>query len=140
MFMYQFYRTSDSWSLLVLRVALGLVMFVHGLQKVGVIGDGNVAGVLEFLSGLGIPTLIAYLVIIGELVGGASLIVGFLSRFCAASIGVIMLGAVLMVHLPNGFFAGNGGYEFHILAIGMAIALTLAGGGKWSVDRVLSKE
>ena len=137
--MYKFLHTSDSWSPLFVRGALGLVMFVHGLQKIGFIGDGNVTGVLQFLTGLGIPTFIAYLVIVGELVGGASLILGFATRFCAASIGIIMLGAVLIVHLPNGFFAGNGGYEFHILAIGMSIALVLAGGGKLSVDRMLAK-
>ncbi|OGJ57841.1 hypothetical protein A2881_04500 [Candidatus Peribacteria bacterium RIFCSPHIGHO2_01_FULL_55_13] len=139
MSLHKLLRTSDSWSLLVVRLALGVVICVHGLQKLGVIGDGNVAGTTQFLTGLGIPSVIAYLVILGESVGGASLVLGFLTRFCAASIGIIMLGAITLVHAKNGFSMANGGYEFHLLAVGMAAALTLAGGGKWSVDRMIQK-
>jgi putative oxidoreductase len=132
-------RTSDSWSLLIIRVTVGGVMLVHGLQKLGVIGDGNWSGTMGFLTGMGIPSVVAALVILGESLGAASLILGFLSRFCAASIGIIMLGAIALVHVKNGFFAGNGGYEMPLLIVGSSLALVLAGGGKWSVDRMIQK-
>ena len=76
--------------------------------------------------------------------GALGLIFGFLSRLCAAGIAIIMLGAVFMVHIHNGFFMnwfGNSageGYEYHILAIGLAIVVLIKGGGKWSFDRGLS--
>ncbi|TSC96917.1 MAG: putative oxidoreductase [Candidatus Peregrinibacteria bacterium Greene1014_49] len=139
MFTQKFLRTSDSWSLLIVRVTVGGVILVHGLQKLGVIGDGNWSGTMGFLTGMGIPSIVAALVILGESVGAASLILGFLSRFCALGIGIIMLGAIMLVHAKNGFSAGNGGYEMHLLIIGMCAAIAVAGGGKWSVDRVIVK-
>jgi putative oxidoreductase len=133
----KFLRTSDSWSLLVLRLSVGGIMLPHGLQKIGLMGDGNWAGSMGFLTGMGIPTIIAALVIIGESVGALSLILGFLTRFCAASIGIIMIGAIALVHGKNGFSAGAGGFEYQLLITGCSLALTLAGGGKWSLDRVM---
>lgn len=135
----KFLRTSDSWSLLIVRVTVGGVMLVHGLQKLGVIGDGNWSGTMGFLTGMGIPALVAALVILGESVGAASLILGFFSRFCALGIAIIMLGAIALVHAKNGFFVGNGGYEMHLLIIGSSLAIVLAGGGKWSIDKMLAK-
>ena len=88
---------------------------------------------------MGIPTAIAALVIIGESVGGAALVLGLLTRFSAAAIAIIMIGAIALVHAKNGFFAGNGGYEMPLLILGSSLALVLAGGGKWSVDRMIVK-
>ncbi len=82
--------------------------------------------------------------ILGESPGSISLILGFVSRFCAFGIGCIMLGAILMVHHANGFFMnwqGNQkgeGFEYHLLALGLVLAVMLGGGGKWSVDRAIS--
>lgn len=135
----KFLRTSDSWSLLVLRLSVGGIMLPHGLQKLGLIGDGSWAGTMGFLAGMGIPAFIAALVIIGESVGALSLIFGFLTRFCAASIGIIMIGAIALVHAKNGFSAGSGGFEYQLLIVGTSLALTLAGGGKWSIDRLMAK-
>lgn len=136
---HKFFRTSDSWSPLVLRVALGGVMLVHGLQKLGVLEGGSIDGTVQFMGSLGVPALIAYLVILSESVGSLALILGFATRFSAAACAVIMLGAIFLVHWPNGFSMGNGGYEFHLVALGAAVALALAGGGKWSLDKMLSK-
>jgi putative oxidoreductase len=124
---------------LILRVFVGIMMLAHGLQKVGVVGDGGPGQVVGFMGGMGIPAVIAWLVIIAESVGALSLILGFLTRFCAASLIVVLSGAIVLVHLKNGFY-NPGGFELHFLAIGMLITLVINGGGMYSVDATLAKK
>ena len=142
-----FFQTDDSWTGLILRLTLGIVMFPHGAQKVlGWYGGYGFSSTLGFFTDtMHLPWIIAFLIIIGEFFGSLGLLVGFLTRFSAASIGVIMLGAITMVHWPNGFFmnwfgkqAGEG-YEYHLLVLGISVALLVTGGGKWSVDRELAE-
>ena len=142
-----FFQTDDSWAGLILRLTLGLVMFPHGAQKLlGWYGGYGFDGTLGFFTGkMGLPWLIAFLIIMGESFGSLGLLVGFLTRFSAASIGVIMLGAITLVHWPNGFFmnwfgkqAGEG-YEYHLLVLGISIALTVIGAGRWSVDQQIAE-
>jgi len=98
-----------------------------------------------FTQQMGLPWIIAFLIIIGESFGSLALLAGFLTRFTAASLAVIMLGAITMVHLPHGFFMNwfgqqqGEGYEYHLLVIGIAAALLIIGGGRWSVDRVVAE-
>ena len=136
--------TSDDRVLLVLRLILGLVMFPHGAQKlVGWFGGYGFSGTMEFMTGMGMPALVAFLVIMGESFGAIGLIAGFMTRFCAFGILLIMAGAIGLVHFKFGFFmnwSGQGageGYEYHLLAIGLALALLIRGGGAWSVDRAI---
>ncbi len=138
----------DNYSPIVLRVMLGIVMFPHGAQKVlGWFGGYGLEGTLGFLTQqVGLPMIIALLVITGEFLGPLGLIAGFLTRFSAAGIGIIMIGAVFTAHLGNGFFmnwsgkqAGEG-FEYHLLAIGIAIALMITGGGKYSLDQWVSEK
>jgi putative oxidoreductase len=142
-----FFQTDDGWTGLILRLTLGLVMLPHGAQKLlGLFGGFGFDGTLGFFTEkMGIPWIIAFLIIMGESFGSLGLIVGFLTRFSAASIGVIMLGAITLVHWPNGFFmnwygkqAGEG-YEYHLLVLGIAIALTIVGAGRWSVDQQIAQ-
>ena len=142
-----FFQTDDSWAGLILRLTLGLVMFPHGAQKLlGWYGGFGFDGTLGFFTGkMGLPWLIAFLIIMGESFGSLGLLVGFLTRFSAASIGVIMLGAITLVHWPNGFFmnwfgkqAGEG-YEYHLLVLGISIALAVIGAGRWSVDQQIAQ-
>ena len=141
------FDTDESWSGLILRLALGLVMFPHGAQKLlGWFGGFGFDGTLGFFTQkMGIPWIVAFLVIIGESFGSLALLAGFLTRFSAVSLAVIMLGAITMVHLPYGFFMNwfgqqqGEGFEYHLLVIGMAAALVLTGGGKWSVDRAIAE-
>ncbi len=130
---------------LVLRLALGIVMFPHGAQKLlGWFGGRGFFGNIELFHQLGFSTTIAVLVTIGEFFGGLGLIVGVLSRVAAGGIAIIMIGAVLTVNGQYGFFmnwAGTQtreGFEFHILAVGLAIGVMILGGGKWSIDRTLT--
>ena len=142
-----FFQTDDTWTGLILRLTLGLVMFPHGAQKLlGWYGGFGFSGTMGFFTEtMHLPWLIAFLVIIGESFGSVALLLGLLTRFTAASLAVIMVGAVAMVHLPHGFFmnwfgkqAGEG-YEYHLLVIGMSLALLVTGAGKWSIDKVIAE-
>jgi putative oxidoreductase len=139
------FQTDNGWTGLILRLTLGLVMFPHGAQKLlGWFGGFGFDGTMGFFTQkMGLPWLIVLLIIIGESFGSVALLAGFLTRFTAASLAVIMLGAIALVHLPNGFFMNwfgqqqGEGYEYHLLVIGIAAALLVTGGGKWSVDRTV---
>ncbi len=99
-----------------------------------------------FTHTLGIPAIFAFLAIIAELLGSIALIAGFLSRLAALGVGCVMVVAVLLVHLEHGFFmnwAGSQqgeGFEYHLLAIGIALALIIRGGGALSLDGLLQRK
>ncbi len=80
---------------------------------------------------------IGYLVAVGECLGGAGIVVGFLARFSAASNIVIMIGAIAMVHGEKGFFLANQGYEYNLALIGLLLPILLVGPGKFSIGRFL---
>lgn len=142
-----FFQTDDSWTGLILRLTLGIVMLPHGAQKLlGWFGGFGFDGTIGFLTQtMGLPWIIAFLIIMGESFGSLGLLVGFLTRFSVASIGVIMLGAITMVHLQYGFFMNwfgrqpGEGYEYHLLVLGISIALTVIGAGRWSVDQQIAQ-
>jgi len=122
-------------------------MFPHGAQKMlGWFGGYGFSGTFGYLTGsVGLPAPLAAAVIAIEFSAPLLLVVGFATRFAAAGITAIMLGAIATVHAPNGFFmnwsgqqAGEG-FEYHLLVIGMTLALILAGGGRWSADRALTE-
>jgi putative oxidoreductase len=135
--------TTDDPAALPLRLALGIMILPHGMQKVlGVFGGYGIAGTLSaFSSQLGIPRLLGVADMLAEFLGGIALIAGFGTRIAALAVGTVMAVAALLVHLPNGFFMnwfGNQkgeGIEFHLLALGIAIALVIKGGGRYSIDR-----
>ncbi len=145
--MYAFFKTDESWAGLILRVALGGVIFAHGAQKLlGWYGGFGFEGTMGFFTQkMGLPWLVAFLVIIGESIGSLGLLAGLFTRFTAASFIVIMLGAIVTVHLPQGFFMNwfgqqtGEGFEYHLLVIAMSLALLVVGGGKWSLDGLIAK-
>jgi putative oxidoreductase len=127
----------------VARVALGAIMFPHGAQKVlGWFGGYGFTGTLGFFTGkLGVPVAFALLAFAAEFLGAIGLVTGALSRIAAFGIACVMLVAVLTVHLSNGFFmnwtgqqAGEG-FEYHLLAIALAVVVMIKGGGAASFDR-----
>jgi putative oxidoreductase len=138
------FNTEDSISALVVRLTLGLVLLPHGMQKLlGLFGGHGFSATMDAMTGMGLPAIIVFLIIMAESFGAVSLILGVGTRFSAISISVIMIGA-LLIHLPNGFFmnwfgaqAGEG-FEYHILAIGLGIASFISGGGSFSFDKVIS--
>ncbi|MGB6383593.1 MAG: DoxX family protein [Terriglobales bacterium] len=138
--------TSNDVALTTLRVVLGVVFFAHGAQKMlGWFGGYGFHGTIGFFTHMGMPAPVAFLVICTEFFGGLGLIVGLLTRIAALGIGVEMIGAIFMVHLPNGFFMNwtgtqkGEGFEYHLLTIAIAAALLLRGAGAFSLDRSLSK-
>ena len=142
-----FFQTDDGWTGFILRTTLGMVMLPHGAQKLlGWYGGLGFSGTLGlFTEKMGIPLAVAFLVIVAESLGSLALLAGLLTRFTAASLAIIMLGAIVMVHLPHGFFMNwfgqqqGEGFEYHLLVIGIAAALLVTGGGRWSVDRIFAE-
>lgn len=129
-------RCADKWqdyAPLVLRLALGAVFAMHGYQKVFSIGHEGVAGFLGSLS-IPLPSLMAYILAYGELVGGVFLILGFLTHWAAKFATVVAIVAFFTVHVSKGFFISDGGYEFIILIGAAAISLMITGAGKYSLD------
>ncbi len=139
--------TEESWSLLVIRLMLGIVFFAHGSQKLlGWFGGYGFSGTMGyFTQQIGVPAFIGFLVIMIEFFGSLALIVGFLARLAALGVTAVMLGAIFTVHIHNGFFmnwsgqqAGEG-YEYHLLVLAMCLAIMIGGAGAASVDRALSR-
>ena len=142
----QLIHTTDDAVATFLRLVLGLVIFPHGAQKaLGMFGGYGYTGTMGFFTQqLHIPALFAFLAIVAEFAGSLGLITGLLTRVAAFGVLCNMLVATVLVHLPNGFFMNWGGnqkgegFEYHLLAMGIAIAVIVRGGGSASVDRVLS--
>lgn len=126
--------------LLVLRLVLGVIFIGHGAQKLfGSFGGPGLKGTAGFFEQLGIkpPYLMAVLAGLAEVVGGILVILGFLTPLATLALIVVMIIAVLTVHLKNGFFVTNGGYEFNLALAGMALTLLIVGAGAYSLDSAL---
>jgi len=141
------FDTADSWTMIVLRVILGLVIFPHGAQKLlGWFGGYGFTGTMNFFTGtVGLPWIIGFLVIIIEFFGSILLIAGTGTRIIALLYIVLATGIAISSHFQNGFFinwygnqAGEG-FEYFVLWIALAIALLINGGGRYSVDKLFLK-
>ena len=138
-------QTDNSFSTLLIRVALGVVFFPHGAQKVlGWFGGYGLTGTMGFFTGtLGIPAFFAALAIAAEFLGSIALVAGALTRVAALGIAAVMAVAMTM-HWQYGFFINwtgqqkGEGIEFHLLALAMALYLVIRGGGALSVDRAIA--
>jgi len=138
--------TSNDWTLTLLRLVLGLIFFAHGAQKVlGWFGGYGFSGTMGFFTNMmHIPAPFAVLAICAEFLGGIGLVVGALSRIAAFGIAVNMVVAILMVHSNFGLFMNwsgqqkGEGFEYHLLAIAIAVVLMARGAGALSVDQALS--
>jgi len=135
-------HTNDDVAMLVLRILLGVVFIPHGMQKIL-----GFSGTMQmFTTNLHIPWVFAFLAIMAEFLGSWGLITGLLTRVAAFGIAVNMVVAVYMLHWQNGFFMNwfgtqkGEGYEYHILVVAIALALMIRGGGKWSIDRILTEK
>ena len=134
--------TSPTWFTIPIRLALAAVMIAHGSQKV--LGSFNGPGFKAFTAG---NTPFAFMrpawlwlgaAALSELLGGLLVGFGFLTRVGAFLFACVMLTAIFGVHLPNGFFAGNKGYEYPMAMLAMALALLISGAGQLSIDRALN--
>jgi putative oxidoreductase len=138
--------TTNDWTLTLLRLVMGVIFFAHGAQKVlGWFGGYGFSGTMGFFTNvMHIPAPFAFLAICAEFLGGIGLILGALGRIAAFGIACNMVVAILMVHGPNGLFMNwtgqqkGEGFEYHLLAIAIAIVLMVKGSGALSVDGALS--
>ena len=133
---------------LLIRIPLGLIFIAHGSQKLfGLFGGSGLTATFRiFEEKTGIPPIFTLLVIIAEFGGGIGILTGFLTRFSSAGIAAVMAVAIYKVHWTYGFFLnvhnvpGRGnGIEFTLALLGMALYLTVAGGGRWCIDRLIFK-
>lgn len=139
--------TSDDLILTLLRLILGLIFFFHGSQKMlGWFGGYGFTGTMNFFThDMGIPAVFAFLAIVAEFFGSIALILGLLARAGAAGIVVNMVVAVAMIHRHFGLFMNwsgdqkGEGFEYHLLAIAIGIALVIRGAGALSIDRLIGQ-
>jgi putative oxidoreductase len=138
-------KTDGNAASFFIRIALGVVMFPHGAQKaVGWFGGPGIEKTIEAFGGMGFPVWSVLVLMAIEFLGSIGLAFGFLTRLSALGIGTTISICAYMNHIKNGFFmnwfgAQKGeGFEFHILVVGIALALVFKGGGFLSIDRVLA--
>ena len=131
---------------LVLRLALAVVIFPHGAQKaLGWFGGHGFKATMVYFTRSGIPAPLALLAIAAEFLGPLGLALGLLTRVAAFGIACVMLVAIFKVHRPHGFFMNwsgeqkGEGFEFHLLALGLAVAVIVGGGGTWSLGALLAR-
>ena len=138
--------TEKDFGAMVARIFLGAIILPHGMQKlIGAFGGNGFEATMGFFTGMGMPWILAFLVILAESLGSLALILGLVGRFMAFGIFAVMLGATFM-HLDNGFFmnwfgaqAGEG-FEYHLLAIGLALTVMIKGSGAASIDCLVSRK
>ena len=129
----------------ILRLTVGAIIFPHGAQKMlGWFGGYGFTGTMNYFTDtVYLPWIIGFLVIIIEFFGSLFLLMGIASRIWAILLIFLMIGIIFSSHIDHGFFinwSGNNkgeGYEFHLLVIGLSIAILLNGSGKYSVDKFL---
>lgn len=133
--------TDNSLANLALRLSAGVIFVAHGAQKLfGSFGGPGLEGTGQWMASIGLEP--GYLMALGagsaEFFGGIALLIGLLTRPAAFMLAMTMLVAIVTVHLPNGLFLSNNGYEFGLALLGITVALIVNGGGKLSLDRKLN--
>ena len=140
-------NTESNWGALVARLALGIVLFPHGAQKMlGWFGGyGFTATIDAFTDQMDLPWLVAFAVICIEFFGSIFMVLGLASRLWSLAIGGLFIGIIFTTHLEHGFFmnwygnqAGEG-YEYALLMVGIALAVLVNGSGKYALDTQLIK-
>lgn len=116
------------WSMLVLRIILGFIFLMHGVQKVS-----NIEGIIAFFTSLGLPAILAYVVAAMETIGGGALILGFFTRIAATGISFVLLGAIFTVKTGKGLING---YEFEVSLLAICLALIISGSQTFALDKL----
>ena len=134
--------TNNSFSQLALRLPLGIIFAAHGAQKLfGWFGGYGLEGTGQWMASIGLEpgVLMAALSGSAEFFGGVALILGLLTRPAALVLAVTMVVAIFSVHINNGLFMSNNGYEFGLALLAGTVSLLISGGGRASVDKVIAK-
>ena len=140
------FQTDGTLVPLILRLALGIVMFPHGAQKaLGWFGGHGLRGTIGFFNSQGIPVPLTLLAIAAELLGSLGVLFGLFTRVAAFGIACVMVVAIVTVHAKVGFFMNwfgtqkGEGFEYHLLVLGIALALIVGGAGLWSFDAAIAR-
>jgi len=136
------FATNNSFSPLALRLPLGIIFAAHGAQKLfGWFGGYGLEGTGQWMASIGLEpgVLMAALSGSAEFFGGVALILGLLTRPAALLLAVTMVVAIFSVHINNGLFMSNNGYEFGLALLAGTVSLLISGGGRASVDKVIAK-
>lgn len=144
----KFFNTHNDYTGLIIRLTIGIVMFPHGARAMlGWFGGFGFTQTFEGLQQMGHPWLVGLLVILIEFFAPIFIIMGFASRFWAIALGGLFIGIILFGgHLEHGFFMNwfgdkeGEGFEYHLLMLGLCLALFIQGSGKYSLDNLISKK
>jgi len=134
--------TDAGWGPLALRIPVGIIFAAHGAQKMfGWFGGYGLAGTGQWMASIGLEPgyLMALLAGSGEFFGGLALLLGLLVRPAGAVLTLAMLVAIFSVHIGNGLFMINNGYEFGLALLAVSLSLMFSGAGRASVDEVLAR-
>jgi putative oxidoreductase len=136
------YAALDVYMLPLLRATLGLILIPHGCQKLfGWFGGMGFEKFAMLFDKLGYKPGAFWVAVVAltEVVGGLMLVFGLFTRFAALAVAIFMINAVWFTS-AKGFFWTNGGAEFSILLLAVALVFLVRGGGKLSIDGKMSKE
>lgn len=134
--------SNDSLSPLALRLSAGIIFAAHGAQKLfGWFGGYGLEGTGQWMASIGLEPgyWMALLAGSAEFFGGLALILGVLTRPAALALAGTMVVAIVSVHLPNGLFMSNNGYEFGLSLLAISVSLVFSGAGRFAVDNLLAE-
>ena len=135
--------SANTTSTLPLRLIAGIIFIAHGAQKLFAwYGGYGLDGTGQWMESIGLAPgyLMALMAGSAEFFGGILLVAGLLTRPTALVLAITMLVAIITVHIDNGLFMANNGYEFGLALIAMSIALMLQGGGRYSLDNIIANK
>lgn len=136
-------QTGTSYAPLALRIPIGIILMAHGAQKLfGWFGGYGLQGTGLWMASIGLEpgVLMAFLAGSGEFFGGLFLLIGLLTRPAALVTAFTMIVAIFTVHIDNGLFMANNGYEFGLALLAATVSLLISGAGNLSIDRLLSSQ
>lgn len=131
------------YSPLALRVPIGIILMAHGSQKLfGWFGGYGLEGTGQWMASIGLEpgVLMAFMAGSAEFFGGLFLLLGLLTRPAAFVTAFTLIVAIFSVHIDNGLFMSNNGYEFGLALLAATVSLAISGSGKLALDNVLSQK
>ena len=133
--------TDNSFAPLALRLPVAIIFMAHGAQKLfGWFGGHGLEGTGQWMASIGLEPgyTLAFLAGSAEFFGGIALLVGLLTRPAAVVLAITMLVAIFSVHISNGFFMANNGYEYALALLAASVSLMFSGAGKLSIDSAIA--
>ncbi|MFK3772675.1 DoxX family protein [Pseudomonas sp. NPDC089406] len=135
-------NTRAGYGLSVVRILVGLIFMAHGAQKLfGLFGGYGLEGTGQWMESIGLAPgyLMALLSGSAEFFGGLALVIGLLARPAALALAVTLVVAIFSVHIGNGLFMSNNGYEFALALLAGSVAVLIEGAGRLSLDRLIAR-